>query len=54
MSIFWDPKKHQPQIWVYPFFIFLTIAVFSVIFLYGFSKNAEQEDQLGQSMDASK
>jgi len=35
MSIFWDHRSRKPQIWVYPFFIILTVLLCVGIFQYG-------------------
>jgi hypothetical protein len=41
MSIFWDHRARKPQLWVYPFFLLLTVLVFIAIYQYG-SMKADQ------------
>lgn len=50
MSIFWDPRKKKPQIWVGPFFILLTIAICFGIYQYGFNK-AKRIEQNNASLE---
>lgn len=38
MSIFYDPHSKRPQVWIYPFFAFLTIGLVVVIYYYGDQK----------------
>ena len=40
MSFFYDPRKRQPQVWTYPFFVVLAAAVF-----YGFYAWGEQKSK---------
>lgn len=41
MSLFWDQRRKAPQLWTYPVFVILAIAVFAGIYIYGLQK-AEQ------------
>lgn len=42
MSVFYNPRTKQPQIWVYPIFILLTLGVFYLIYSYGERKSRDR------------
>ena len=43
MSLFWDPRLRRPQIWVYPFFIVITLSIAGLIYHYGYSKGSDKD-----------
>ena len=48
MTIFYDPQKRQPQIWVIPVFVLAVIALIIGLWVYGQnqkSKPGHQEQQ---------
>ena len=48
MSIFWDPRNKRPQLWIYPFFIILTLILFFAVYYYGANKAASIPESADQ------
>ena len=42
MSFLYDPRSKRPQIWTYPVFIGITLAVFFGIYSYGQKKSNDR------------
>ena len=51
MSIFWNARARQPQLWVYPFFICLTVLLFAGIYFFG-SRLADQKESAPIKIEA--